>query len=257
MMMKRLMTAALAALILAATPGVALAQESTTTERSTESREDEATVAEREAVWIEKIKARALEAIEKRLTTIDDLERAINRSENIDPDHAEQLLGELRTSAAGLESLAGAIRAAEDLETLRVLIPQIFEDYRIYAVAAPKVHLVVAADAAGAIADRLGEATDSLGAVLDRLEEQNIEVADAQALLTEMERLVASGSESAAKVPGMVLGLTPADYPGSTKVLRSAQAGLQSAGADLRAAGETAHEIVRFIKSVVGGDDTD
>jgi hypothetical protein len=257
MMMKRMMTAAVAALILAATPGVALAQESTATERSTEARQDQATVAEREADWIEKIKARALEAIEKRLTTIDDLEAAINRSENIDPDHAEQLLGELRASAAGLESLAGDIRAAEDLETLRVLIPQIFEDYRIYAVVAPKVHLVVAADAAGAIADRLAEATDSLGAVLDRLEEHGVDIADAEALLTEMERLVASGSESAATVPGMVLGLTPADYPGSTEILRAAQAELQSAGADLRSAGENAHEIVRFIKSVVGGGDTD
>lgn len=257
MMMKRLMTAALAALILAAVPGVAVAQEPSTTERSTEARDDQATVAERHAVWIEKVKARALEAIDKRLATIDDLEAAINRSANVDPGHAEQLLDELRTSASGLRSLADEIRAAEDLETLRVLVPQIFEDYRIYAVVAPKVHLVLAADAAGAIGDRLAEATDKLAAALDRLEEHGVDVGDAEALLTEMERLVASGAESAAKVPGMVLGLTPADYPGSTEILRAAQAVLQSAGADLRAAGQNAHEIVRFIKSAVGGGETD
>lgn len=257
MTMKRLMTAALAALILAAVPGVAVAQEATTTERSTEAREDQATGAERHGVWIEKLKARAIEAIDKRLTTIDDLEAAINRSASVDPDHAEQLIGELRASAFGLEALAGDIRAAEDLDTLRVLIPQIFEDYRIYAVVAPKVHLVLAADAAGAIGDRLAEATDKLATALDRLEEHGVDVGDAEALLTEMERLVASGADAAAKVPGMVLGLTPADYPGSTETLRAAQAELQSAGADLRAAGHNAHEIVRFIKSVVGGADND
>lgn len=257
MMMKRLMTAALAALILAAVPGVAVAQEATTTERSTEAREDQATVAERHGTWIEKLKARALEAIEKRLTTIDDLEAAINRSATVDPDSAEQLLAELRASAIGLETLAGDIRAAADLETVWGLVPKIFEDYRIYAVVAPKVHLILAADAAGAVGNRLAEATDKLATALDRLEEHGVDVGDAETLLTEMERLIASGADAAAKVPGMVLGLTPADYPGSTETLRSAQAELQSGGADLRAAGHNAHEIVRFIKSVVGGGDTD
>jgi hypothetical protein len=255
--MKRLMATALAALILAAVPGVAVAQETTTTQRTTEAPGDQAATAEREADWINRLKTRALEAIDKRLATIDDLEAAIDRSQTVHPGHAGQLNGELRGSAAGLESLAGKIRAADDIETLRELIPQIFEDYRIYAVVAPKVHLVLAADAAGAVADRLQEATGSLGDVLNRLEENGIDVAEAEALLIEMERLVAAGAGSAAVVPGMVLGLTPADYPGSTETLRSAQAKLQSAGADLRAAGENAREIVRFIRSVVGEGDTD
>ncbi|MGI9648055.1 MAG: hypothetical protein ACR2OI_06010, partial [Acidimicrobiia bacterium] len=95
-----------------------------------------------------------------------------------------------------------------------------------------------------------------LGDVLDRLEENGFDVEEAEALLTDMERLVASGGEGAAAVPDMVIGLKPSDYPGSTEVLRSAHAELKSAGSELRSAGETAHEIVRFIKSLVGGDAT-
>jgi len=257
MTMKRLMTAALAALMLAAVPGVAAAQESATAERSTDARGQEATTAEREAGWIETIRSRALEAIDKRQATIDDLEAAINRSASVDPGHAGQLLGELRASAAGLESLARQIRSADDLETLRLLIPKVFEDYRIYAVVAPKVHLVLASDAAATVADRLGTAAETLGDVLDRLEENGIDVGSADELLAEMERLVASGAESAASVPGMVLKLVPSDYPDSTETLRSAHSVLKSAGTDLRAAGHTAHEIVRFIKSVIGGGNTD
>jgi len=254
MTMKRLMTAALAALILAAVPGMAAAQEAPPGERATEAREDQAATAQRQADFVNRLKARALEAIDERLVTIDELEAAIDRSDTVHPGHAGQLNGELRGSAAGLESLAGKIGDADDVETLRALIPKIFEDYRIYAVVAPKVHLVLAADAAGAFAERLQAATESLGDVLNRLEEYGIDVTDAEALLTEMERLVATGTESATAVPGMVLGLTPADYPESTDILRSAQAELQSAGADLRAARENAHVIVRFIRSVVGGD---
>jgi hypothetical protein len=252
MMMKRTVTAALAVLIVAAVPGVAVAQETATTERPAATADRQETAAEREARWIGNIKARALEAIEKRLVTIDNLERAIDRSDVVELSHAEQLLGELRASAAGLESLASEIRAADDLASVWALVPKIFEDYRIYAVVAPKVHLVLTADAAGAVAGRMDLAAGALGDVLDRLAENGIDVAEAEAMLAEMERLVASGAELAASVPHMVLGLTPADYPGSSETLRSAHEVLQTAGTGLRAAGHSAHEIVCFIKRVIG-----
>jgi len=249
MMTKRLVTAALAALILATVPGAALAQEVTTTER-TQQQPD----VERAGRWVEAVKERALEAIDKRLDTIDDLEGAIERSDTVHPGHAGQLAGDLRSSAAGLESLAAKIERTDDLATLRTLVPKIFEDYRIYAVVAPKVHLVLTADAAGAVAELLEGATSTLGTALDRLAEHGIDVGDAESLLAEMERLVASGGEAADAVPDMVLGLTPADYPGSSETLRAAHSELRDAGDDLRMAGQNAHEIVRFIVSVIGTD---
>ncbi|MDH3607062.1 MAG: hypothetical protein OER12_08695 [Acidimicrobiia bacterium] len=251
--MKRLVTAGLAVAILAAVPGVAVAQEAP----ARPTNEQEVTRADRGAQWVDALKSRALEAIEKRLVTIGELEAAINRSETVEADHAAQLLNELRASAAGLEALAGEIRAAEDLETLWALVPKIFEDYRIYAVVAPKVHLVLGADHAGSVADRIKNAAGSLGEALDSLDEAGFDVADGEKLLAEMERLIAAGAEQAGSIPGMVLGLTPADYPGSSETLRSAQSVLQSGTEDLRAAGQTAHEIVRFILSVLAGDSTE
>ena len=257
MTVKRMTTTAVAALMLATVPGVAMAQETTTTEPITQTQDRDTTALERGADWIERIRARALEAIEKRLTTIDELEVAIARSETIHPGHAGQLQGELRGSAAGLESLAGKIRAADDFDTLRALVPKIFEDYRIYAIVAPKVHLVLASDAAGAVADRLTAAGSSLGDVLDRLEAHGLDMAEARVLLAEMQRLTLSGGDWAASVPPMVLGLTPADYPGSNETLREAQAVAKSAGTDLRSAGNNAHEIVRLILEALAGGDTD
>lgn len=259
-MMKRLTTATLAALMVAVMPGIATAQEPTTEEPPPVVQDREATQTEREAIraeteanWVNTVKARALEAIEKRLATIADLQAAIDRSETVDPDHAGRLKGELQSSESGLEALARKISEAEDLATLRDLVPQILEDYRIYAVVAPKVHLVLTADAASAAADRLGDAAGWLGDVLERLAENGFDVEEGEALLVEMERLVASGSEGAAAVPDMVIGLKPSDYPDSTEVLRSAHGELKSAGSELRSAGETAHQIVRFVKSVVDG----
>ena len=249
MMMKRTMTGLLAVSMLAAVPGVATAQESTT-DRPVQTRD----TAEPEVDRAARVKARALEAIDKRLVTIDELTAAVNRSATITTVHAEQLLAELTASATGLSSLAEQIRAAEDAETLRALVPQIFEDYRIHAVVAPKVHLVLGADGAGPAADRLDQTAQALDAAIDRLEDNGIDLEVARALLAEMARLVESGAETATSVPGMVLDLTPADYPGSTETIRSAHGVLQSVGSDLRAAGNDAREIVRLIRDAVEGD---
>lgn len=255
-MMKRMTVIALAMFVLASIPGTALAQEEVPERSATaEQREDE--FGHREAEWIEKIKTRALEAIDKRLATIDNLQAKINDSETVTDGHAAVLLEELRSSAAGLEVLAGEIRAAEDLETLRALVPKIFEDYRIYAVIAPKVHLVLGGDFGVAVANRLGEVAGQLGDALERLEEAGYDVAKGYELLAEMERLVAQGGEQAGSVATMVIDLSPDDYPDSTEVLRSAHGVMQSAGEDLRAAGDTAHELGRYIKDFFGEADTD
>lgn len=254
---KRLISGGLAALVLATVPGVAYAQEvagdPATVERPATAEREEAR-AEAEARWFETLQARALEAIEKRLVTLDDLAAAIARSESVTPDHAAALLAEVRASRAGLEGLAGEIRAAADLATLRVLVPKIFEDYRVYAVTVPKVHLVLAADGAGAIAARLDEATGKIGDMLERLAEAGFDVTDGVTLLGEMQRLVESAAGGAAAVPPMVIDLTPADYPGSSDVLRSAHSTLQSAGGDLRTAGETARAIGEFIRTLLEGE---
>lgn len=255
-MMKRMTVMALALLVLASVPGTALAQDAP--ERATvDQAERDAVIADRTHEWVEKVKARALEAIDKRLATINDLEAAIIRSEAVTADHAAKLLEELRASAAGLEGLAGEIGAAEDLETLRELVPKIFEDYRIYAVVAPKVHLVLGGDFGVAVSERLEDVAEQLGEALDRLDEAGYDIERGYELLAEMKRLVGAGADQAGSVPGMVIGLTPADYPDSSEVLRSAHSVLQSAGEDLRAAGETARELGRFIKEFFPSTDTE
>lgn len=252
--MKRITIALLALLIVAATPGAALAQEDPSTTTSTVRDGAEAARAEAEAAWLDAVKARALEAIEKRLTTLANLEDAIATSASVQPDHAGALMEDIRFSVAGLQALAVEIRAAEDVDTLRVLIPKIFEDYRIYAVVVPKVHLTLAADAAVAVAGRLESLAGSIDEILDRLDEAGYEVEDAEDLLEQMMDYIASGAAGAGDVPDMVLDLEPSDYPDSTAVVRSAHEQLQEAGGNLRAAGETAHKIGELIRALFADD---
>lgn len=252
MTMKRLATAALAALILAATPGTAFAQADPVAPDRAVTEADRPVT---EAGWVEKVKTRALEAIEKRLVTLAELEIAIDGSTTVKANHAAKLMQDIRFSVKGLESLAGEIRAASDLDTLRALVPQIFEDYRVYAVVVPKTQLTLGADAAAAVADRLEEVAGNIGDILERLAEAGFEVGQAEQLLAEMVDLVESGAASAGTVPDMVLDLEPADYPDSTEILRAAHQILQEAGSDLRAARDQAHEIARIIKDLVGGDE--
>lgn len=252
-MMKRLTIVVLAMLVLAAMPGTALAQETNQTDRPTTNRP--VTEEEREArlaAHIEQIKARALEAIKKRLATVAELEAAVERSEYVSASNAAKLQAELRKTARGLEALAEEIQAATTIEELRELVPQIFE-FGVYRVIAPKVHLTLGASYGVAFATRLEEFAGKLQEVLDRMAEHGIDVEEAGAELEEMTRAIASGKEKATQVPEMVIDLEP-DDPGAGEVLHQAKSLLQSAAADLRSAAQSGHEIVAFIKRVLGRD---
>jgi hypothetical protein len=256
MMMKRLAIAVLAALVLATMPGAAFAQEDPVT--AARPAAGASPIADRpatEAEWVEKVKTWALEAIEKRLVTLAELEIAIDTSTTVQANHAAKLMQDIRFSVKGLEDLAGEIRGATDLDTLRALVPQIFEDYRVYAIVVPKSHLTLGADAAAAVADRLAEVAGHIDDILGRLEEAGFEIEEARRLLAEMVDLVESGAASARAVPDMVLDLEPADYPDSTGILRAAHRTLKEGGSDLRSARDNAHEIARIIKDLIGGDE--
>lgn len=261
MTVKRTAAMAVAVLMLAAMPGAALAQEQPaeevprTQERAATPEERAAQRVAIEADWVEKLKARALEAIDKRLATLAELERVINDSESLTAEHADTLLAEVDTAAAGLARLAEEIGTAQDLDTLRALVPRIFEDYRVYAIVVPKVHLVIGADAAIAVASRLTAITESIGDILNRLEEAGFDVGEGYRLLDQMKASVTSGSGQAEAVAPAVIGLSPDDYPASTEVLREAHEKLKGAGSELRTAGETAHDIGQFIKGLFGGDE--
>ncbi len=202
---------------------------------------------------IDAIKARALQAIDNRLQRVDRLEEAVeNHKDHLIGNHYGQLNSKLATTEAGLEQLARKIEDATTLEELRELIPQIWEDFRVYVLLTPQVKLVIASDVAVHVGEKAGEISVRLAEAIQKAEDAGYDVGEAWELLGEFDEMVASAVAQAAPVADAVLPLTPEDWNNGTAqpVLEEARQDIREAHESFKTARQTAKEIVEFLKGL-------
>ncbi len=250
---RKIVTVALGLALVATTPAAAFAQVGEAPRRPAEGVDVGADV--RPVRDLEALKARALEAIDRRLQRIDRLEEAVRSSEHVTPEHRDELLAELDRSAAGLRDLAAQIDAAETAEELRELIPKIATDYRIFVLVTPKVKEVLVADAMVDLADRFDEAAEKIADAIERAAEAGYDVSEAEAALERMVSLIDQAESLAEGVPPSVLPLTPSQWPDPAQgVIREAHDDLVEARSAFRGARQAAHDAVAALRAAIGDD---
>ncbi|MFQ5966530.1 MAG: hypothetical protein ACE5MI_02840, partial [Acidimicrobiia bacterium] len=144
----RLTAFAVVLLMLLATPGVALAQETDET-RPAEATTDEVQpidrVTDRRDHACQALKERAFHAIQQQLAAINRLQEAVASNSYLTRPHKAQLQAELASAQRGLTHVAEAIAQATCRE-LPEIIRRLVDDHRVLALLGPKVHLVIGAD---------------------------------------------------------------------------------------------------------------
>ncbi len=204
-MIKRTITIVAVLGLILALPGVAMAQTATTTQQATRR--------------IEAVKDRAQQSIDNRLDTIKRLRFHLDNG-HATADHAATLTADLDQAEAGLNDLAGQIRSATTLEELRVLVPQIATEFRIYVVIAPKTLEVATADTIlWAVDNPLTRVHDKLADIIDRAFNAGYDVSEAQAALQDMQAHMTQVEAHASPVPGQVIGLQASDWENPAKAL--------------------------------------
>jgi hypothetical protein len=225
-----------------AVPGAAFAQ--------TEPAETQTLRTDQEASF-DQLKRRALESIDTRLDAITRWTDQVDAAEHLSADHRSALLVELSAYTRGLTELAAEIEAATTYSELGGLIPKIVEDYWVFALLGPKVHLVIAADVMTHITGRFDDVATSIQEAIERVEEAGYDPADAQAALDRMQSHLVAASTLIGPVPTTVLALQPVDMPEASAQLRSAHGDLQSAREELRAAQQAGRQAVETIKDAI------
>ncbi len=201
---------------------------------------------------IEKLKDRAEQSIEKRLETIERVTEALGDAQHLTDEHERILLAELAAASDGLSALGREIESAETIAELRKLIPSIFEDYRIYAVAVPKAHLVAVADTIVAAVDRLELVASSLQDAINRFKDAGFDTADAEEALAAMRVSLGDASAFASPVPDTVLPIEPADWPDPAQsTLEGAHSDVRSAREDTNSAVRSAHDVTRILRDLL------
>jgi hypothetical protein len=228
--------------LVAALPGAAIAQ--------TDSSTADAQVTDEHVSDIDEIKHRALHAIDRRLHTIARLTNRVENSGTVTEEHAAKLLRDLADAAAGLDELAGEIRAAGTIEELRVLVPMI-GDFKIYALVKPKVNQVLASDRIVAATERLTEYSNKLEELIERAEAAGYDVTRPERLLERMRLNIRAAYEFGEPVADMVIDLQPEDWPDPAKeTLERGRRRLSLAVDHLRVAKYKGKKIVRWLRNL-------
>lgn len=202
---------------------------------------------------VESLKARAQEAIDRRLATIDRLRARVTDHPHVTGPHQGELLAELGRSGAGLRALSAEIDRATTIEELRVLVAEIATDFRIYLVVVPKVHQVLGSDTVVAAGERLDGVADSLAAWIERAVANGADTSEARVHLADMTEEIRQAVVLGEPVAGAVLPLTPSDWPTPAgDVLAQGRADLIEAGGLLREARDSAKETVAALREALG-----
>ncbi len=246
---KRTIAVGLAAGMLAALPAAANAQTdeqpaTTGVVETTETRPS-----------IDTIKDRAARAIERRLATLDELTRRVNDSQYMTPRHKSTLLGEYASASFGLETLGDAIEEASTYEELRILVPKIATEFRIYLVVVPKTREVQASDRVADAVERLDEAADTTAEAIRRAEEAGYDMTEATRWLISARDDIAEARRTGIPVAGDVIGLQASDWPDPAKsTLEQGHRRLLDAKVDLRKAKASLDKARQAIEDAIGSD---
>jgi len=201
---------------------------------------------------IESARTRCLEAVAKRFVTIDELQAKVTDATALTDSHEGQLEAELAGAESGLIALRPQIEVATTGAELRDLCPKVANDYRVYVLEGPTVHLTIGGDTAVSAGDRLDEIANRLGGAIADAQALGADVGDAEVLLAEMRTSINTARTLASPVGEAVIPLTPADYNAGTAqpVLAAAETDMLSAKTELRAAGDDARAIVEILRAI-------
>jgi len=162
----------------------------------------------------------------------------------------QALLDRIASSRTGLGSLKREIDGDTTVEQLKVDLPRIATDFRVYLLLAPQVNLVRGADAATAAAARLGQEAQRLQQLIDFARSRGKDVAAAQAALVAMQHDLANAGAQLSGLSAKLLALTPADWnDGRAKpVLDAARSAERSAHAELLSARRDAQAVIAALR---------
>lgn len=198
------------------------------------------------AAPIDDLRTRCTAAIDQRLTTLDELTSKIAASTDLSVDHAATLTTEVADEKTGLQALKITIAGDAEIGVLRADCRKIIDDYRVYLLEVPTVHLTIAGDAALAVVATAEGLAPSLQSRIDAAVAAGKDVGNAQDLMNDYNAQVAAAKGLVQPIGDTVIPLTPADYNAGIAgpVLDAARTSLHTARDDLRTARSDAHQIM-------------
>jgi len=192
-------------------------------------------------------------AIERRLDALGRLQGTVSSNTYLTAAHRSTLLGEIGAEVSGLTALRAKIAGDADRTTLVADCRSIVNDYRVYLLMLPKVHLMIAADAAVAIGEKLDDLASRLQTDINKAKAAGKDTSDAQRDLDAMIAAASAGKTAASGVPALLnfaLPLNPADYAADHQDVVSARQAMAQGHEDFVHARDDARMVIADLKGL-------
>lgn len=197
----------------------------------------------------QQVHAKLSEALHDRVTTLSALTASIAADPHLSSQDRSALDQLLAAETSGINQLSATVQAATPQTTtvaqLRADAKTMVDDYRVYLVMSPQVHLTEAADTETAVETTFENNESKIQARIANAGNPPDAVAAYNDLVTQVAN--ATKATGAANIPA-VLAVTPQGYPGDGAPLSAARSSLGTAHTDLVAARGDLRTIIDVIR---------
>jgi len=188
---------------------------------------------------------RVLEAIDRRLATVEHLGGAVDRAASLTDAHRSTIDATLASTSSGLTDLRATVEAEDDGCELADEARSVVEDFRVYVVVLPQARVTIGGDRVAGVEPKLDQLAERLAQRIDEAAADGEDVTDAQAAHDAFVAAYEEAVATAAPIGDRVLALVAADWPEPAQpTLEQAREDLRAAVEDLRAARGFARDVV-------------
>lgn len=206
------------------------------------------TTAQQERLTV--IKTKGDQEISRRLSELNKLAAVISSATKLSSTDKTTLSNEVSTTVSGLTALKTTLDNETTLEAAKTDVQSIVNEYRVYVLVVPKVHLLKVADDQLAAAAKLTDAATKLQARLTSLKTSGKDVTTLQTALDDMTTSVATAQKIASSIESGVINLQPSDYNSDHTLLTGDSAQLKTAHTALVQARKDAEIVFEGIKAL-------
>jgi len=189
-------------------------------------------------------------AIGQRLTTLNNLATKVNSSTTLSASDKSYLSNEISTEIAGLTALKSTLAADTTVTEANTDYGNIFSDYRVYALVAPKVAVVSTVDVLQSKLNTLNTTAQTLQTTITAKQAAGKDVTNAQAALNTMTSAIASAQSQLTSIDSKVLPLQPSDWNANHQLLSGYKAQLNTLTNNLKTISSEAKSTASSIKDL-------
>lgn len=194
--------------------------------------------------------AKGDQEIERRLTTLDSLTSKINAATKLSSSDKATLSNEVDSTVSGLNALKTQLDAETSLSGARSDVQNIYDEYRVYALVAPKINLIKVADDQQVVEGKLSALAQKLQIRITSAQQAGKSVSNLQSELSDMTSKTQAAQQISSNIETVVINLQPSDYNSNHTILTGDNAQLKTAHQDNVAAVTDAKNIIGLLKSL-------